>query len=384
MQPPCLGTGHGKRGYRGAVILGVDAGRAVGERTGVGRYVLHLLSAWSSGPLPFETVRVFSYAPLESFPDDPRFRYEVLPGSASELAWQPLKLRPAAKGVDVLFGQYTLPLGYRGRGVINNLGIYEGALAIPGWQARLRSWHQKVSAQKADAVIANSESTKDDVVRFYGVDPARIEVVWPGSAADDYRPAAPGDQPAAPFGGSPYFLFVGKLSKRRNVPALVEAFSLVHGVHPEFRLLIVGPNTGGVPVEELFSRFGVEESARYEPFLGSKDLAPLYRGAHAFVLPTEHEGFSGTIPEAIASACPVVTVDHAALGDAGLREAVLAVPSPDPHLLAEAMTRTIVEPELRERLAQAGLEVSKLLTWEECARRTMDVLERVASGPGGS
>jgi len=93
------------------VILGVDAGRAVGERTGVGRYVLHLLSAWSRSDLPFETVRVLSYAPLEGFPTDPRFRYEVLPGSASELVWQPLRLRPAAKEVDVLFGHYTLPLG---------------------------------------------------------------------------------------------------------------------------------------------------------------------------------------------------------------------------------------------------------------------------------
>src|SRR5262249_44254195 len=180
--------------YRGAVILGVDAGRAVGERTGVGRYVLHLLTAWSRGPLPFETVRVFSYAPLEGFPDDPRFRYEVLPGSASELVWQPLRLRPAARDVAVLFGQYTIPLGYRGRSVINNLGIYEGPLAIPGRQARVRSWHQKVSARRADGVIANSESTKADVVRFYRVDPARIEVVWPGSAADDYRPARPGDE----------------------------------------------------------------------------------------------------------------------------------------------------------------------------------------------
>jgi len=158
----------------------------------------------------------------------------------------------------------------------------------------------------------------------------------------------------------------------------VEAFADVRRAHPEFRLLIVGPNTSGVPVEELFSRFGVVDSARYAPFLGSDSLAPLYRGAYAFTLPTEHEGFSGTIPEAIASGCPVVTVDHAALEDAGLRDAVLHVPSPDPALLAAAMRRTIEEPGLRERLAAAGLEVSRRLTWDECARRTMDVIERVA------
>ena len=113
------------------MILGVDAGRAAGDRTGMGRYVQHLLLAWSSQELPFELVRVFSPAPLADVPDDPRFRFEVLPGPASELVWQSLRLRGAARGVDVLFGQYTLPPGYRGRGVIDNLGIYEGQFAIP-------------------------------------------------------------------------------------------------------------------------------------------------------------------------------------------------------------------------------------------------------------
>ncbi len=369
------------------MILGVDAGRAVGDRTGVGRYILHLLSAWSRAPLPFEVVRIFSPAPLDGFPDDPRFRYEVLPGPRSELVWQPLHLRRPARDVDVLFGQYTLPPGYRGRGVINNLGIYEGKFAIPGWQPKIRSLHMRASARRADAVIANSASTKADVVHFYGVDPDRIVIVWPGAAADDFRPARPGDEEETAavrervLGSrdAPYFLFVGKLSARRNIPALVEAFAEVHRAHPEFRLLVVGPNTTGIPVDELFANFELGESARYVPFLGSDALAPLYRGAHAFVLPTEHEGFSGTIPEAIASGCPVVTVDHAALEDAGLREAVLAVPSASPALLAAAMTRTIDEPALRERLAHAGLEVSRQLTWDETARGTMDVLARIAS-----
>jgi glycosyltransferase involved in cell wall biosynthesis len=116
------------------------------------------------------------------------------------------------------------------------------------------------------------------------------------------------------------------------------------------------------------------------PFLGVEELAPLYRFAHAFVLPTEHEGFSHTIPEAIASGCPVVTVEHAALGDADLRGAVLALPSPSPVLIAEALERTIDEPSFREQLVRSGLEASKRLSWDETARATMDLLARVASG----
>jgi glycosyltransferase involved in cell wall biosynthesis len=370
------------------VILGVDAGRAVGDRTGVGRNVQHLLSAWSHQELPFELVRVFSPAPLDDVSDDPRFRFEVLPGPGSELLWQALRLRRASAGVDVLFGQYTLPLGWRGRGVVDNLGIYEGRFAIPGWQARVRSWHMRRSARRAELVIANSESTKADVVRFYGVDPARIVVVWPG-AAPEFRPRRPDDENEigaaveAALGRRdvPYFLFVGKLSARRNIPALLEAFATVRERHPDFRLLIVGPNTSGVPVESLIARLGLDGAVRHVPFLGLEQLAPLYRGAHAFVLPTEHEGFSHTIPEAIASGCPVITVDHAALGDAGLRDSVLVLPEPSPRLLAHALARTIDDPALREQLARNGLEASKKLSWDGTARATMDVLAQVASAP---
>jgi glycosyltransferase involved in cell wall biosynthesis len=373
------------------VILGVDAGRAVGDRTGVGRNVQHLLSSWALQAIPFERVRVFSPARLEDVPDDPRFDFEVLPGPAGELAWQARRLRRAAAGVDVLFGQYTLPPGWRGRSVVDNLGIYEGRFAMPGWQARARSWHMRRSARRADVVIANSESTKQDVVRFYGVDPARIVVVWPG-AARDFRPARAGEEAEirdaveAAFGRGdvPYFLFVGKLSARRNVPALLEAFAIVRSEHPDFRLLIVGPNTSGVPVESLIGSLGLDGSVRHVPFLGVGELAALYRGAHAFVLPTEHEGFSHTIPEAIASGCPVVTVDHAALGDAGLRDAMLVVSEPSPRLLADALARTIDEPALRERLVRIGIETSKRLSWDETARATMDVLARVASATAGS
>jgi glycosyltransferase involved in cell wall biosynthesis len=370
------------------VILGVDAGRCVGDRTGVGRNVQNLLSAWSRQELPFELVRVFSPAPLEDVPDDPRFRFEVLPGPASELLWQALRLQGAASGVDVMFGQYTLPPAYRGRGVVDNLGIYEGRFAIPGWQARMRSWHMRRSARQAELVIANSESTKADVVRFYGVDSERIVVIWPGASLE-FRPARPGDEEetAAALERAlgrrdvPYFLFVGKLSARRNIPALLEAFAAVRERHPAFHLLIVGPNTSGVPVDALIASLGLDGSVRHVSFLGVEALAPLYRGAHAFVLPTEHEGFSHTIPEAIASGCPVITVDHAALGDAGLRDSVLVLPEPSSRLLADALARTIDEPALRERLVRSGLEASKRLSWDTTALATMDVLARVASAP---
>jgi glycosyltransferase involved in cell wall biosynthesis len=362
------------------VILGVDASRAVGDRTGVGRNVVYLLRGWAGQDAPFEHIRVFTPAPLDDVPADPRIGVEVLPGRGGGLLWQATSLRRAAADVDVLLGHYSLPPAWSGRGVVYNLGILGGRHRLHGLRTRARARHFRESARRAEVVIANSESTKADLVRFYGLDPEQVEVVWPG-AAPEFRPARPGDEEATADAlertlgvrDAPFLLFVGKLSARRNVPALIDAFVAVRESHPDLRLLFVGPNTAGVEIRDLGG------AVRHIEFLDHDLLAPLYRGARAFVLPTEQEGFSHTIPEAIASGCPVVTAEHAALGDAGLRASVLVVPEPTPTLLAHAIGQVLDDAELRDRLIGAGLETAKTLTWDETARKTMAILARVAT-----
>jgi glycosyltransferase involved in cell wall biosynthesis len=362
------------------MILGVDASRAVGDRTGVGRNVIYLLRGWAGQDVPFDRIRVFAPAPLDVVAEDARIGVEVLTGRGGGLLWQATSLRRAAADVDVLLGHYSLPPGWSGRGVVYNLGILGGRHRLHGLRTRARARHFRESARRAEVVIANSESTKADLVRWYGLDPARVEVVWPG-AAPEFRPARRSDEVATAEAlertlgvrEARYLLFVGKLSARRNVPALIDAFAAVRETHRDLRLLIVGPNTAGVEIPPL------DGAVRYVEFLDHDLLAPLYRGASAFVLPTEQEGFSHTIPEAIASGCPVITVEHAALGDAGLRASVLVLPEPTPTLLAHAIGRVLDDAELRERLIRAGLETAKTLTWDETARKTMAILAAVAT-----
>lgn len=302
------------------------------------------------------------------------------------IVWQTRKLGAAARSMDLLFTQYTLPLRYRGRSVVNNLGIYEGELAFRGLRARGRSWHIGHSARAAELVIANSHSTKRDIIRFFGVPEEKIAVVWPG-VADSFHPLRDGDEDesravAQRFLGarSTYFLFVGKLSARRNVLSLLEAFRIAQARHPDLGLLVVGPNTDGLPLEASIAELGLGSSVHHVDYLDHRVLAPLYRGARAFVLPTEHEGFSFTIPEALASGCPVITVKHSALAEAGLEDATLAVASPDADVLADALVRVVEDDQLRGDLRDRGLRAAQGLSWDETARRTMRILENVARG----
>lgn len=368
------------------MILAIDGYRAAGQRMGVGRHIEYLLRSWAGKELPFQSVRVITPEPLDGLPRDERFSYEVLPTRGPGLWWQNARLRPRVRDADVLFAPYVLPPGYGGRSVVLNCAIYEGAFAetFPGWRSRVRSRHFAHSARRANRVIAISESAKSDLGSFYDVPAEQVDVVWPG-VDEIFRPMRDGereqvDEAVARVLGerAPYFLFVGKLSLRRSVPQLLEAFARVVAARPELRLLLVGQNTSNLSLDEDVARLGMEHAVCHVDFVDHPTLALLYRGARAFVLPTAHEGFSATINEALASGTPALVREHRSLYEGGLDGAVLAVSDSEPTTLADALERLADDDALCADLSRRGPVAMAPFTWDECARRTMTVLWQVA------
>jgi glycosyltransferase involved in cell wall biosynthesis len=367
------------------MVLGMDATRMVGKRTGVGRYLEYLLAWWSAQPLPFERVELFSPAPIQGAPDGPRFEQRVLPSRGPGAWWQTTRLRRRGSGLDVLFAPYTIPPGYAGRSVVSNLGILEGPNRMPGLRARLRSRHFAYSARRADAVIANSETTKAGLVQYFRVPEQKITVVSPGVHAA-FRPEREGEREDIEAAArhilgeaAPFLLYVGKLSVRRHVPELLEAFAEVAVRNPGLRMLFVGPLADNVRFAETVSRLHLEQAIRHIDYLERDELALLYRAALAFVLPTAQEGFSATILEALASGCPVLTVDHSALREAGLEEGVVALPDSRPETLRAAIDGLVDDEPGRRRLSERGPRFVTAFSWEENARRTMEILAEVAA-----
>jgi glycosyltransferase involved in cell wall biosynthesis len=375
------------------VILAVNADRAVGPRTGVGRNLEYLLHAWARQDIPFETVRVVSPGIVEDLPEDHRFDPLVAGGRRNGLWWQTAHLRRKASGADVLFSFYTLPPGYRGRTVVANLGVYEGRHAIPGWRAQLHSRHFAYSARVADLVIVNAPSTAADLVEFYGVDPGKISVVWPG-ADERFRPAVPEDEDAigeaveALLGERmPYFLFVGKLSARRHVPQLLEAFRSVIAENPRFRMILAGPSGPGL--DDELHRLGLTHSVRHVQHLDQDTLALLYRGARAFLMPTARDGFSHPILEAMGSGCPVLALRGAIVGalefvdenvEGGSQAAVLYADDASVEAFRFALQRLAVDDELCAELGSGGLRcAAQFPSWDEHAADVMDILGEVAA-----
>lgn len=354
------------------MVLGVDISRLHGRRAGVARYLERLLFAWAEQPLPFDELRLFSPEPVADLPSSD-FSLEVLPARAHGIWWQTLRLAPAARSVDLFFAPYTLPPRLQPRSVVANLGIYPNF--IHGVRARARHWHAAESARRATLVITHSEATRRDLERHCRVEPEALRVVHVGvdrrfrpSRADETESL---DAEVERIAGvrRPYLLFVGKIAKRRHLPALLEAFAELRRERGDLALLIVGPSNDGMPP--------AREAVRHLEFIDQDRLATLYRGASAFVLPSE-EGFSFTILEALASGCPVVTVDHPALDEGGVRSAVLCVVRPDPADLRAAISRVLNDASLRRTLRGRGLEVAHCFDWDTTARDTMAILAEVA------
>jgi glycosyltransferase involved in cell wall biosynthesis len=367
------------------VIVGVDASRLVGPRTGIGRSYEQLLRGWAAAPeLPAERIELFSPATIDDVPEDPRLRLHVLPARAPGLWWQVSALRPRAAAIDVLMAPYALPPRYRGRAVVENHGILEGPdrAAWKELRAQARSRHFRHSARRADAVIAISTVVRDDLVRWYGVHPERIHVIPYGMGA----PFGPGEAEPSVVrevlgADAPFLIFVGKLSPRRHLPELLRAFDDVAAEHRDLRLLVVGPNAWNIPVESLLAETRAADRVRHVAHLDQPRLASLYRSAVALVLPTTKEGWSIPIREALVCGCPVVTTDGPWLHEDGSGSAVIRVPRPEPALLAAAMRSVVEDGSVRSDLRARGLALAAgFPTWENRALRVMDVLAGVAAG----
>jgi glycosyltransferase involved in cell wall biosynthesis len=234
----------------------------------------------------------------------------------------------------------------------------------------------RLSARRADRLIAVSENTKRDTVRLLGVPAAKVEVVHHGiepvfhrhtdrREVEDFRRRR----------GLPerMVLFLGTIEPRKNLDTLVRAFArLKHGGLPH-KLVIVGAK--GWQWESVFAAVeaaGLGQDVAFPGYVPYDEQPLWYNAAELFVYPSLYEGFGFPPLEAMACGTPVVSSLTSSLpevvGDAGL----LVAPR-DEEALAEAMRRVLGDAGLRAELAERGLERARSFSWREAAQRTLAV-----------
>lgn len=236
------------------------------------------------------------------------------------------------------------------------------------YKRRLYPW----ALGRASALVAVSQFAKDEAVRYFGADPAKIEVVHsgPGLFSGDRDAAA---QPESDEG--PFLLYVGNLGGNKNLPFLVRSFAQAD---PPARLVLAGRARGGV--EELRQAIDAapnRERIELRSEVPDAALERLYRSAAALVLPSVYEGFGFTALEAMARGCPVLASDIPALREISGSGALL-LPLGDEAAWAEAMRRVVADEALRADLRARGAETVARYSWESTARGVLDVIGRAA------
>jgi glycosyltransferase involved in cell wall biosynthesis len=233
------------------------------------------------------------------------------------------------------------------------------------------------TARRADAVIAVSRHTAEDLARRTRLPAGKIHVVplaasLPAASADLDEVLSRLKVP------SPYVLFVGTLEPRKNVVRLIRGYRRLAARGAPHALVLAGPM--GWRHQGLMRELSAEAPGRIvlTGSTGPLDLDALYRGASAFVYPSLYEGFGLPVLEAMARGTPCVVSIASSLPEVA-GEAAVPVDPRSVGGLAEAMERVINDGDLAERLRQAGRARAAGFSWEETARRTLEVYKAALS-----
>ncbi len=265
----------------------------------------------------------------------------------------------------------------------------------------LSSWVERTALEAADAVIAVSEGTRDDVLRLFDVRPERVHVIHNGIDTALYQPVAATDA-LTHYGvdpARPYVLFVGRITRQKGIVHLVRA---IPAIDPAAQVVLCAgaPDTPEIAAE-MEEAVAAVQAAR-GGVIWVREMVPraaviqLYSHAAVFCCPSIYEPFGIINLEAMACGTPVVASavggipEAVADGETGLlvpveQQAVAPFEPVDPARfsrdLAAALNRLLTDEPLRARLAAAGRRrVEERFTWNVIARRTAALYEALG-GP---
>lgn len=240
---------------------------------------------------------------------------------------------------------------------------------LPFWRLFLY-----LAAVRSDKLIAVSEATRQDLLRYYRLPDDKVRVVTHGVDPRMFEIGKARAQSAL----ERYILCVSTLHAHKNITRLLATFRRFHDAHPGFRLILAGmKGFHTAEVERAAGELGLESTLRITGWVEREELYRLFERAWAFVYPSSFEGFGMPVVEAMAAgiptACSAVEPLRTISGDAALHF--------DPHdedAMLDALLRITQDEELRARLAQAGPEQAARFRWRDAARSTLEVLREAA------
>jgi glycosyltransferase involved in cell wall biosynthesis len=228
--------------------------------------------------------------------------------------------------------------------------------------------NKRTSIERAEKIICISESTQNDLLKFYDVNPSNVSVIHLGVRREFFDSLNNKER-------KKQILFVGQRADYKNFPLLLEAFAKFSQDLTEYRLVCFG---GGEFTRDEFNKIvnlGLEDKVTQ---FGGDDvlLRRTYNESEIFVSTSLDEGFGLPILEALASRVKVVCSDISVYREIGANVVEYFDPF-DAESLANTLSRTIENSIHDSKVLEDGVERSRRFTWESCALKTLKVYDSV-------
>jgi glycosyltransferase involved in cell wall biosynthesis len=290
-------------------------------------------------------------------------------------------------GADIFFNPhfFNAPLSKRSRKVMTFHDLsFELHPELFSW--RKRAWqgllmNTKKEAHSADKIIAVSQSTKQDLVDLYKIDPDKIKVIHSGVGEEfikmsdlECRMSNVIKKYHLP---KKFILYFGTIEPRKNIAGLIRAFELLKEKNKDFKTvyLVIAGGKGWL-FKNIFAAAARSKFAKHIIFTGfvsPEDKVYLYNLADLFVYPSFFEGFGFPPLEAMACGLPTITSNTSSLPEIA-QDAALLVNPYDADELAWAIEQVLSDIALKKELARRSLAQAKLFSWNKCARETLNFL----------
>ncbi|MBS0350102.1 MAG: glycosyltransferase family 4 protein [Proteobacteria bacterium] len=241
----------------------------------------------------------------------------------------------------------------------------------------------KKMADQADKIITVSQAIISDIVNYWNIPENKIVAIHHGIEEKWFNrlSSEAAKKILAKYQiTKPFLLTVGTLQPRKNIERIIEAYlSLPKILTDNHDLLIVGKKHDSLTEPRLvdqIQRLTKKHSIRWLQYLPHNDLQCLYQNACLLLYPSLAEGFGFPILEAFASETPVITSNFGSMAEISDDAAYLVDPYAESNI-AEAIINLLEKPDLRDQFINRGKIQVKKFTWEQCAKKTIEVYRKI-------
>lgn len=364
--------------------IGIDARPLISDQpSGIGVYVANIIQYIHQHDDQNEYI-LYTNKPLSNhyrFPGN--IKTNTVAGKVGTF-WVRYALPQAIKDdhIDVFWGtQHILPK--KVKGVRYVLTVHDLALLVnPSWgsylNAIMQNIYARLSIRDADCIIADSNSTKEDICRICHVPRKKVSVIYLGgpSKQDSVEPAEQAEILRQLKINMPYYLYLGTIEPRKNISSIVTAFENIAENNDSVLVLAGGLGWKYKKILQAIANSKYKDRIILTGYVSAKEKETLLKNCLCFLFPSHYEGFGIPVLEAFMNGAIVVTSCNSSLPEVG-GNAALYIDNENDYIKLSALMLHTAQLDTADRKVHInkGYKQASLFTWSSCAGKTMEIIQ---------